>query len=71
MIQFLTLDHVGGNGGVERRSQGHKGGIYTYLYVQKMGYPPGYRVLCWNCNVAIGLYGECPHAAVDRLAAAR
>jgi len=25
------------------------------------GYPTGFRVLCHNCNQAIGLYGYCPH----------
>jgi hypothetical protein len=24
---------------------------------------PGYRVLCQNCNAALGLYGYCPHSA--------
>ena len=24
-------------------------------------YPPGYQVLCHNCNLAKGFYGSCPH----------
>jgi hypothetical protein len=25
------------------------------------GFPDGYRVLCHNCNMALGQYGYCPH----------
>jgi hypothetical protein len=25
------------------------------------GYPPGIQVLCYNCNMAGGFYGVCPH----------
>jgi hypothetical protein len=29
--------------------------------MRDQGYPPGFRVLCHNCNMAIGLFGVCPH----------
>jgi hypothetical protein len=32
-----------------------------YLYLRANHYPLGYRVLCMNCNFAIGHYGYCPH----------
>ena len=32
-------------------------------------FPEGFRVLCHNCNQAIGYYGECPHARTLRLVA--
>jgi hypothetical protein len=30
-------------------------------WLARQGYPPGYRVLCHNCNSAYGYYGHCPH----------
>ena len=33
--------------------------IYRYLKIR--GFPPGYQVLCHNCNQAKGFYGKCPH----------
>lgn len=61
VYEFLTIDHVDGNGAQERRRQGHRGGIQQYSWLRREGYPPGYQVLCWNCNCAVGLYGSCPH----------
>jgi hypothetical protein len=60
-LVFLTLDHVGGGGAEERRQGKHKGGTWQYLILRRKQYPPGYRVLCWNCNAAFGMFGECPH----------
>ena len=56
--EFLTLDHVNGNGAEHRReTRGH-----TYRDLRKQGFPKdGYRILCWNCNASIGMYGYCPH----------
>ena len=34
---------------------------------QRNNYPVGFRVLCWNCNCSIGMYGECPHQEEKRL----
>jgi DNA-directed RNA polymerase subunit RPC12/RpoP len=25
------------------------------------GLPPGYEVLCFNCNIGKGIHGKCPH----------
>ena len=33
--------------------------IYTWVTVN--GFPAGYQVLCFNCNMSRGLYGLCPH----------
>jgi hypothetical protein len=30
--------------------------------LRKNNHPPGYRVLCFNCNFAIYHLGSCPHA---------
>jgi hypothetical protein len=57
-IEFLAIDIINGDNGVHRRvGTGHP----FYCYLIKNNYPPGYRVLCHNCNSARGLYGYCPH----------
>lgn len=55
---FLTLDHVDNGGRAHRRRLGNQG-VYHELRRQK--YPSGFQVLCFNCNVARGYYGACPH----------
>lgn len=60
-LEFLTLDHVAGGGNADRKANGHKGGTAQYRALRKNGFPPGFRVLCWNCNSAIGIHGYCPH----------
>lgn len=60
-IEFLVLDHVNGGGNQLRKAEGHKGGTQQYRRLRSEGWPAGYRVLCWNCNAACGLYGYCPH----------
>ena len=55
--EFLTLDHVGGGGSDHRRAIHRK----VYAEVRRLGFPSGYRLLCWNCNCATGRYGYCPH----------
>ena len=56
---FLGLDHIEGGGGKERRCRGGSTGLLGYL--KRNGFPPGYQVLCHNCNLAKGFYGICPH----------
>jgi hypothetical protein len=57
-IEFLTLDHIGGGGREERKKY-----PATMLggRLRKLGFPSGYRTLCWNCNGSLGMYGYCPH----------
>ena len=59
-IEFLTIDHVNG-GGRQHREQVGSGGYRLYAWLKANGYPDGYRVMCLNCNCAIGFYGYCPH----------
>lgn len=64
-FEFLTLDHIDGGGNEARRREGHRGGTAQYSRLSRQGFPPGYQVLCWNCNAAKGLYGECPHVTAE------
>jgi hypothetical protein len=58
--EFLAIDHVGGTGAEHRKSDRTAKNIYYWL--RKHGYPKkGFRVLCHNCNNAVGFYGRCPH----------
>jgi hypothetical protein len=60
-FEFLTGDHVKGNGAALRRA-GEKFGYDLYRKLRLQGYPKGeYRILCMNCNFAHGKYGYCPH----------
>lgn len=57
-IEFLTVDHIHGDGAKHRR-QIKNGNIYRWLRINK--YPPGFRILCMNCNFSYGKRGYCPH----------
>ena len=55
----LSIDHIHG-----RKDPKEPKGLSSYRlyrYVKKSGYPPTFRVLCLNCNAAIGHHGKCPH----------
>ncbi len=58
--QFLTIDHINGNGSRERRSIKRYGSNF-YRWLIDNGFPEGYQILCMNCNFAKGKYGVCPH----------
>lgn len=66
MRECLTIDHVNNDGGKHRRELANKGrgagGSSVYYWLKRNNYPPGFQVLCYNCN--IGKYrngGVCPH----------
>lgn len=61
-FEFLTIDHINGDGGEHRKvlkAEGDFFGIYQWLKRNK--YPSGFRVLCMNCNWSLGVRGYCPH----------
>jgi hypothetical protein len=46
-IRILTIDHICGGGAAHRRQERIKS---MARWLQKSGYPPGYRILCHNHN---------------------
>ncbi len=61
-LPFLALDHIDGGGKEHRKALGPNASTYTmYRWIVNNSYPGGFRVLCHNCNCALGFYGRCPH----------
>lgn len=66
---FLTIDHIDGKGAEHRRTITADGrnyrdatGYKTYRWLENNGFPPGFRVLCANCNHGTHRNGGiCPH----------
>lgn len=56
-LEFLTIDHLEGNGTRHRKVIK----MPMNAWLKQQGFPEGYRVLCFNCNWAIGHLGYCPH----------
>lgn len=56
-LGLLTIDHIVPCGRTGRKQVGS--GLYCWL--RKRAFPEGYRVLCMNCNFAMGIFGYCPH----------
>jgi hypothetical protein len=59
---FLSIDHVHNDGAKERKSGLYTNGTGFYTWLRKNKFPPGYQVLCMNCQ--IGKHkngGVCPH----------
>ena len=57
-VLFLTIDHINGDGAEQRREKNLTGGQLC-AWLRRHNYPPGYRVLCYNCNCARRT-GPCP-----------
>lgn len=57
--EFLAVDHINGGGTKERREMGTT--AYYKMLSEAGARMPGYRLLCSNCNSALGFYGYCPH----------
>lgn len=56
--KFLGIDHIDGGGAEHLRTIGASN---VYYWTRARNYPPGFQVLCHNCNLAKGFYGQCPH----------
>lgn len=58
-IEFLSIDHVNNDGAINRTTIGKN--LVYWLY--KNNFPPGFQILCHNCNFAKGKDEDhiCPH----------
>lgn len=64
--RFLTIDHINGCTKAQRKAEGTGGALYRWLRAH--GYPPGYQVLCFNCNMGREKNGGiCPHRDPHRV----
>lgn len=56
-IEFLSLDHINGKG-----THGREIRRRLYQWVKNNGFPLGFQVLCFNCNLGKSANGGvCPH----------
>jgi len=59
--EYLTIDHIDGNGNKQKREIGVKDSRSLYRWLRQNNYPEGFQVLCFNCNCGKGSYSVCPH----------
>lgn len=64
MLQFMSIDHINGNGSQHRKEIGLKGGEPFYRWIERNNYPAGLQVLCYNCNCAKRTDKFCPHKSI-------
>jgi hypothetical protein len=57
--EFLTVDHIRGNGKSHRKSVGS--GLAFYRWLRREQYPKDFRLLCHFCNAATHWFSQCPH----------
>lgn len=62
---FLSVDHINNDGAAQRKELGNSGtGAPFHAWLKKNGFPPGYQILCMNCNCGKRMNkGVCPHEA--------
>lgn len=58
-VVFLSIDHINGDGAAHRRTVASGSSMYYWLV--RNGFPPGFQVLCWNCQHAKAVKSQCPH----------
>ena len=62
-VECLSIDHINNDGAAHRKalSGNARDARNFYIWLRANGYPPGFQVLCMNCNFARGHFGVCPH----------
>lgn len=67
-VGFLEVDHIDGDGSEHRREQ-VKCSMALLTWLRRHNYPPGYQILCANCNRHKGgtpaSEWRCPHEDVS------
>ena len=67
-IDMLSMDHIKGGGTKQRKEEGITDGHSLYHKLKNENYPPGFRVLCMNCNLGRFINGgTCPHDEGDSM----
>lgn len=64
MLDFLNLDHIDGLGSEHRLKtfgRASAAGYVLYVHLRARNFPPGFQVLCYNCNLACRFGKQCPH----------
>ena len=56
--RFLNVEHING------RASKTDIGVRLYYRLKRENFPEGYQILCYNCNIAKGIYGQCPHQEI-------
>ena len=66
--KFLAIDHIAGRKQMDSEPEllelGYSSSLASsnlIIWIIKNNFPKGFQILCHNCNVAKGHYGECPH----------
>lgn len=55
---FLSIDHINNDGHLHRKTvKSHA----FYTWIRLNNFPNDLQILCYNCNMAKGKYGICPH----------
>jgi len=68
MRRFLTMDHIDNDGALHRRTigGGKPSSRSLYAWLIASGFPPGFQVLCMNCNWGKARNGGvCPHQDLE------
>jgi hypothetical protein len=59
---FLSIDHIHGGGNRDRKEKKVSGGLTFYRWLKRAGWPPGFQILCMNCQFGRKHNGGvCPH----------
>ena len=64
LIEGHDVDHINGDGAAHRRETRKRSGASMYALLIREGFPPGFQVLCFNCNFAKRTGNACPHAEI-------
>lgn len=62
-LDFLTVDHLNGDGAAHRKSLREQGKVF-YDWLVKNNFPSGFQILCYNCNSSKGTGDMCYHQKV-------
>jgi len=67
-IEFLTVDHIIPKLEMKKDQKMIEIGYMSYATGHRLNqwlvaknFPKGFQILCYNCNFAKGVFGDCPH----------